>query len=266
MCVCVCVLSPLYSSCCLFSATRTAHLDTHTPHSILSFLPPTTLFSAQCPNDCSGHGLCGKEGATKGRCMCVAGWVSVDCSKHSNAVLRRKSEACAHTCSPAHGTCKMGRCACEPGWAGKRCDQAICPNMCTAVGNGKFRGVCANGKVRDVRVYACSTLWWLRWSIIISGAIAHFLPPLPHSPAPFCFHQCACDVGFAGDDCGYECPNRCSSHGICTSTMLRPSRGDAVSHRCLCEPGWTAMDCSETAASVTAIAVTGSRGGSTGEQ
>lgn len=46
--------------------------------------------------------------------------------------------------------------------------------------------------------------------------------------------------------------------------MLRPSRGDAVSHRCLCEPGWTAMDCSETAASVTAIAVTGSRGGSTG--
>ena len=181
VCVCVCVLSPLYSSCCLFSATRTAHLDTHTPHLILSFLPPTTLFSAQCPNDCSGHGLCGKEGATKGRCMCVAGWVSVDCSKHSNAVLRRKSEACAHTCSPAHGTCKMGRCACEPGWAGKRCDQAICPNMCTAVGNGKFRGVCANGKVRDVRLYACSTLWWLRWSIIISGAIAHFLPP-SHTP------------------------------------------------------------------------------------
>jgi hypothetical protein len=55
-----------------------------------------------CPNECSGHGTCGKLG-----CQCDAGYAGADCS----------TLTCKNNCTH-QGDCIDGLCACYAGFAG----------------------------------------------------------------------------------------------------------------------------------------------------
>ena len=62
------------------------------------FAPPDCS-SAECPNDCSGNGVC-MDG---GKCACDSGFGGDDCSE----------PACCDPKCNNHGECKTGRCHCE---------------------------------------------------------------------------------------------------------------------------------------------------------
>jgi tenascin len=62
------------------------------------FAPPTCA-KKECPNDCSGTGVC-MEG---GKCACDSGFGGDDCSE----------PACCDPKCNGHGECKTGRCHCE---------------------------------------------------------------------------------------------------------------------------------------------------------
>ena len=82
----------------------------------------------ECPNDCSGHGLCG----TGGLCRCAPGFVGDDCGRPTS---------CSTNCSN-HGLCVDDEvCECKPGWEGDDCAKPKpCPYDCSN------HGICSNGK------------------------------------------------------------------------------------------------------------------------
>ena len=62
------------------------------------FAPPSCS-SFECPNDCSGLGVCMEAG----KCACDSGFGGDDCSEPA---------CCDRNCN-GHGECKLGRCHCE---------------------------------------------------------------------------------------------------------------------------------------------------------
>jgi hypothetical protein len=95
--------------------------------------------NAQCPNKCSGHGVCGAHS----RCTCYANWQGFDCSERTCAYARAWVDVAydndkAHDyaeCS-ARGICdrKSGECKCFDGYTGDACRRIACPNDCSGHG------------------------------------------------------------------------------------------------------------------------------------
>merc|ERR1719454_164666 len=79
-----------------------------------------------CPNLCSGQGKC-----TDGRCLCLAGFIGVDCSIKS--------------CCSGHGDCTIpGSCICSPGWMGAQCEVGMsCPDPSCSGHGSCSAGTCA---------------------------------------------------------------------------------------------------------------------------
>ncbi|GLT73830.1 hypothetical protein SLA2020_456630 [Shorea laevis] len=95
--------------------------------------------SGQCPNSCNFNGDC-----IEGKCHCLLGFHSRDCSKRS----------CPSNCN-GHGKCMSnGVCECDNGFTGIDCSTAVCDEQCSLHG-----GVCDNGvcefRCSDYAGYTC---------------------------------------------------------------------------------------------------------------
>ena len=158
----------------------------------------------QCPNQCSGHGVCLLSSTTYATgaasplrssssvfvpppnarstttkhlvsgmlsCFCDPGFGGADCSRSQPAACDPKSDV--EVCN-GNGACDRGVCFCEPGFTGPTCAVQLCPNQCSG------HGTC------NVTTSTCS-----------------------------------CHAPWAGDDCSVPaCKNNCSGNGWCTS--IRP--------------------------------------------
>jgi len=99
--------------------------------------------SAQCPNKCSGHGVCGAHS----RCTCYANWQGYDCAERTCAFARAWFDS-AYDNDKAHdyaecsgrGICdrKSGECKCFDGYTGDGCRRIACPNDCSGHGTCEF--------------------------------------------------------------------------------------------------------------------------------
>ena len=92
------------------------------------------LSARDCPNFCSGHGLCREHG-----CACEAGYGGHDCGV-----------ACRDECS-GNGVCdEGGGCSCSSGYFGPSCAEASpCPNGCSG------RGLCRANATSSSGAHAC---------------------------------------------------------------------------------------------------------------
>lgn len=122
---------------------------------------------------CSGHGNCVADSAdaTKGRCVCTAGYKGKDCSE----------QICKDACNSdkKQGVCdsRLRACVCKKGFTGESCEQKDC--------GGTIRKRSSTGLVF---VTQCNG----------HGTCGNDL-------------KCACDENHKGDDCSEElCPNKCN--------------------------------------------------------
>jgi hypothetical protein len=170
-----------------------------------------------CPNGCSGHGVCRNDA---GRCECFRNangdpaWTRNDCSLRTcpkgaawYAIATAANEAHpAAECSNS-GSCDRatGECECFYGTEGIACERTSCPNDCSG------RGICYTQKQLATEAMMTYTSPWD--SMKITG--------------------CVCDIGARGPDCSLlECPTGpdvmlgdgnekgrdCSGRGICDYT------------------------------------------------
>lgn len=186
-----------------------------------------------CPSGCSGHGDCDSNN----RCLCNSGFSGIDCSKQSLSSLKRSvgvvqvadqageahfqetGSGCTATCNTDRGTCKLNsatglvQCECKAGsmWINGRADGTPDANRCD---REACPGRCGMDDANGVARGSC-----------VNG-------------------RCECDIGYAGDSCQHECPNRCSSHGRCEKNMDSNSEN---SYHCFCESPWTGDACDRTA-------------------
>jgi len=87
---------------------------------------------ADCPNQCSGHGTCGKEN----RCTCYPGYGDADCSHRSCPYGLNIATGALAECS-GRGQCdaKNGDCKCDAGYEGEDCGRTSCPGDCSGHGS-----------------------------------------------------------------------------------------------------------------------------------
>lgn len=100
------------------------------------------VLSAQCPNDCSGHGSCTKsqtcscyDGYTFGDCSgrtCAFGNIYVNPDSKSNGLSSDKDESNRFLECSGKGVCDRSRgvCECFEGFEGDACNRLSCPNNC----------------------------------------------------------------------------------------------------------------------------------------
>lgn len=207
-----------------------------------NFLPPDCSHKA-CPNDCSGHGICQREG----KCDCDNGWEGEDCGDQQNCTeqCNPKPKHCPNDCS-GHGVCDNAKCTCTKGWKGADCSIMQCPQNCS--GNG----VCVKGKCECDPLFAgeactiklcpkdcsghgtcrngvcdCERGWWSD-SCSLRGCEQNC-----HGHGYCLDGVCNCRPGWTGDYCQLKsCPNDCSGHGICRNGT------------CDCELDFSGIDCS----------------------
>lgn len=129
---------------------------------------------AECPNDCNGHGTCGRDDV----CVCHQNWQAADCSERTCQydiawvdAPTDVDQAHAYAECSGRGVCnrKDGICECTDGYSGPACQRSVCANDCSE------HGVC---------VSTSGDAWDAGMSSV-----------------------CQCDPGYGGADCSLRrCP------------------------------------------------------------
>lgn len=170
---------------------------------------------AQCPNRCSGHGMCD----ALSRCDCFDGWQGSDCSLRScargNAWVDVASgtdtaHAPAECSNMGHCDYATGLCTCATGFDGLACERMLCPNDCSL--HGQCMSLATAAIMFDgYRLNHSTQYTTAQWD-------AHMI------------HGCVCDLGFTGHDCSQrECPR-----GDDVRTIGQ--RNEVATLYCVCPP------------------------------
>ena len=243
-------------------------------------------FSAQCnlpcpggsQSPCNGHGFCGDGVQGSGTCQCHADaergfWAGSGCDRcrpsHWGARCTRQCPGPAGQVCAGHGVCFYGplgngTCACSWGFTGPDCAMecptdaggAVCGGhgQCRATASGTAVCTCDGdpvlgnwaGAVCDVCLAPYAGLDCLLQCTNCNGHGSC-------SAGRRGTGQCECALGWAGADCGVECPGGavlpCGGHGNCTGDATcacaqSPEQGHWAGPACgTCSPGYAGDDC-----------------------
>ena len=184
------------------------------------FSPPDCA-TPECPNDCSGHGVCRSFDETP-RCACDAGFDGDDCSKL----------ACAEPTCNGHGKCISARCHCDNNFFGSTCaidrtnttTASAAETTCSKLKQWSGHGDCDPDREQCV----CD-----------EGFVGKFCQKKEClkdcSGRGTCSDDgvCECEEGYAGRFCQrLACPKDCSGRGYC------------INGTCFCRMGWEGASCS----------------------
>lgn len=180
--------------------------------------------TASCPNDCSGHGVCGSA-----QCECYRNWFGADCSDRVCTFGR------AFIDSPTGDLNGDG--AHDPHRAFVPTENNVVHGIANVVGGRSELYDDFYGYARDNRTH--------NWDE------AHFYREC--SNKGICDRttgQCECFPGYWGEGCDRTvCPNDCSGHGVCRTlsdsyTMDYNAWDLHKTAKCVCDPGFSGPSCS----------------------
>lgn len=215
--------------------------------------------SKNCPNFCSGHGLCAHieqqnpEEPTSWQCECDNGYEAEDCH-----VYRGCDE---HNFCSGHGTCHDDSCLCDVGWSGMACDMQLecmrgCSGhgTCTLAKNGTNSAYCeceAAYTGEDCSQYVLPQSCLFGCS---SHGVCRFPPYLSEDYPSLTREQCVCDAGFAGPACSIV-RNRCGQscgNGYCVEINGTQNTPHFAPKKfgCECKPGHHGSMCDRHDASI----------------
>lgn len=162
---------------------------------------------AQCPNYCSGHGMCDTAGGSE-QCLCYKGWMDADCSE------RECPFEIAWTDEPDHdgewhnyaecanrGICdrELGECVCFEGYTGKTCQRETCPNDCSGHGTCEY--------IEDLQYNAHGPNGRAEVGISADARTVNFGYLVEENWAHRHYMGCKCDPGYTEFDCSRRmCP------------------------------------------------------------
>jgi len=177
--------------------------------------------AANCPNECSGNGICGAAA----KCSCNQNWQGADCSQRTCPFTLAWADTADGT-NQAHyyaecgnkGTCdrKSGECKCFDGYEGKGCRRSTCPESCSGHGTCEYieelgsdfadRRNGPGNKMQDTSCFAqgdCSADSAVETSNVVSRTASTdkhsgYLYQLWDAGK---IQGCKCDLGYEGADC-----------------------------------------------------------------
>jgi len=192
--------------------------------------------------------------------------------------VNQAAAECQNACSGA-GICGANdQCVCYQGHRGNSCESRTCPfgKAWATTPNGDIN---FDGKLLDAAIYSDSTSFsgrqnkavkqnllggtWEYWPSYAKPDEGHFL--MECSNMGICDQstgQCVCFDGFEGAACDrMSCPggNTCSGHGRCMTIDQQVAENNAktgsttkynlwdhdMARRCVCDPGFTGIDCTK---------------------
>ena len=199
---------------------------------------------SDCYNQCQ-HGFCTDLGVDNFRCNCDEGWINLDCGYDINECTTYTHECARHALCTNNGGSYT--CACNRGWTGDGWAQgAGCKDVDDCASNPCAFGTCEDNGAAS---YTCTcqegfTDFNCDFDVnecYLKTHNCHVDARCVNIPGGF---FCRCLSGWEGD--GLTCtdlddcdPDPCDpQHGTCED------RG-ANAYECLCEPGYTGIDCGD---------------------
>eukprot|EP01029_Cantina_marsupialis_P018749 TRINITY_DN431_c0_g1_i4.p1 TRINITY_DN431_c0_g1~~TRINITY_DN431_c0_g1_i4.p1 ORF type:complete len:1281 (-),score=405.32 TRINITY_DN431_c0_g1_i4:529-4371(-) len=112
------------------TSTASSATATATNNILKRSLVEPLITETECPNSCSGHGVCDRY---SGECSCMDGYIGDTCSQR----------CCAENCN-YNGMCYhvSGSCSCGFGYYGETCAQRFCQYDCSGHGTCLSDGSC----------------------------------------------------------------------------------------------------------------------------